>query len=1150
MAMHANKPALPAGPLGGQPSPMTSLHRAVTSSPLPGMGQPNTPQAQGGNPYAQAVQGAGVGAPATAAGIMQAAQKTAEAPREGSLLSRMAVLSPGGRSPVAVDPALGDARHWVSDGSVVKNAHALEPRRPATGVSAPHTPGPVLQMRARSLFKAASMPMGPATAMPPAPPPPPMPTDAGQAGMLPPGAGTPPPTPGAAPPGGDPMAAGGAAPPQDPMAPQDPAAAGGQPPPTLDGTVPPMGMPPTPPLPANPRVNPPRQATPQDFQRRQDLNTLLSMDQQVQPENTAGDMQPDLLAMGSKSADSISAYWDSANLFDRLTAHFAAACKVADVEKQAAQDNGEDQHTLRRSSTGESKGLTYQHKPDHYAQGQDAWASVSGYFKGGEKKKPNPFIGKHAADGGGTSFSRILDSLGMAQLPDGTLQDVTRVRRSFTKAASCGDELAFKHYKSLGHSDEEADRLAGQPLSEQEKTAMNDWYANGGGGPTGKPRQRPAVDYGERLKRLRARRGEQPPEHDDIGSFSTTFKYAGDGARREGESREAWLARLALPQEQFKEAAAPFAGKSTMPIVKPGFSLKPTPPAAPYSPGAGKLKMKSNVLKPLPLPTRPASIGAGETPKLAEDMEKEAAMPKISFGKGWSPTWFNFLGGGAKAVPKVAPRVMPKVPPRTVPGAGFTMSNGPSMGSARPGTFAPPPAATPHPAMSAANVMVGGARAVNRNVIKPTMAALADPRMRSSIKRTGAGYVAGGFSGTPEEGEGVNVPWLGNVGFDHGRALMGAMAFNPALNRMAGRGNAMQRAVGVPMNAFRYNVAGSFAGSAADTVAGQMGFDTGGAGERWGGHLGTAAGLSRGVGNAVGRTPFPANGVGNIGHFAARAAQPAMTSMRRFGTNTGKAMGDFSRHALAPSWQAGTAPLRFMAQGVRAHAKPGGWVDNALGGMGVKALPTTARGWGANMFGNNAKSLPGFAGRMAGFGGLAGLGAGGVMHGLDAAKGHVKDTVQSAAVDTYKEMAPVIAGHATQVADQYLDSAGLLGPDGKVQAPPINFGGAAGQLGHGAMQMADQVFQRLGMDPSRMSTPQKISILGGMGLLGAGAATGNNTMMGLGGAGAAGGMAYGGQDSPLMQLLNRHQPRNEYMTQLQQTGQLPPNANPYGPSLQ
>jgi hypothetical protein len=78
--------------------------------------------------------------------------------------------------------------------------------------------------------------------------------------------------------------------------------------------------------------------------------------------------------------------------YDGLKAEDEA--KKGFLDKESAQDNSQPQ----RSSSGESKGLAYAHKPDHYAQGHDAWKSVSGYFKGGSKIKsePNPFTGEHA----------------------------------------------------------------------------------------------------------------------------------------------------------------------------------------------------------------------------------------------------------------------------------------------------------------------------------------------------------------------------------------------------------------------------------------------------------------------------------------------------------------------------------------------------------------------------------------------------------------------------------------------------------------------------------------------------------------------------------------------------------------------------------
>jgi hypothetical protein len=69
--------------------------------------------------------------------------------------------------------------------------------------------------------------------------------------------------------------------------------------------------------------------------------------------------------------------------------------------KRAGQDNSAPQ----RSSTGDSKGLTYAHKPDHYAQGPEAWASVTQYFKGGKYVKDEPDLQKGRHSGFGKSGS-------------------------------------------------------------------------------------------------------------------------------------------------------------------------------------------------------------------------------------------------------------------------------------------------------------------------------------------------------------------------------------------------------------------------------------------------------------------------------------------------------------------------------------------------------------------------------------------------------------------------------------------------------------------------------------------------------------------------------------------------------------------------
>lgn len=65
--------------------------------------------------------------------------------------------------------------------------------------------------------------------------------------------------------------------------------------------------------------------------------------------------------------------------------------KQAGLLKESAQDNSGKAVT----ATGEGTHLSYQHKPDHYMQGQEAWASVGNYLKHKPKEEPNPFAGRH-----------------------------------------------------------------------------------------------------------------------------------------------------------------------------------------------------------------------------------------------------------------------------------------------------------------------------------------------------------------------------------------------------------------------------------------------------------------------------------------------------------------------------------------------------------------------------------------------------------------------------------------------------------------------------------------------------------------------------------------------------------------------------------
>jgi hypothetical protein len=100
------------------------------------------------------------------------------------------------------------------------------------------------------------------------------------------------------------------------------------------------------------------------------------------------------------------------------------------AKKTAAQDNSKPQ----RSATGESEGLSYAHKPDHYMQGLPAWQSVGAYFKGGAKHKPNPFLGKHA---GLTPFARgFFERVDLMGLGDSHVRNaLPRIEAEYGKEA-------------------------------------------------------------------------------------------------------------------------------------------------------------------------------------------------------------------------------------------------------------------------------------------------------------------------------------------------------------------------------------------------------------------------------------------------------------------------------------------------------------------------------------------------------------------------------------------------------------------------------------------------------------------------------------------------------------------------------------------
>jgi hypothetical protein len=61
------------------------------------------------------------------------------------------------------------------------------------------------------------------------------------------------------------------------------------------------------------------------------------------------------------------------------------------VTKTGAQHHV-GKYTPNRSASGDSVGLSFNHKADNYALGQDAWAATSQYFKGPTSSRRSPTI--------------------------------------------------------------------------------------------------------------------------------------------------------------------------------------------------------------------------------------------------------------------------------------------------------------------------------------------------------------------------------------------------------------------------------------------------------------------------------------------------------------------------------------------------------------------------------------------------------------------------------------------------------------------------------------------------------------------------------------------------------------------------------------
>lgn len=174
-----------------------------------------------------------------------------------------------------------------------------------------------------------------------------------------------------------------------------------------------------------------------------------------------------------------------------------------------------------------------------------------------------------------------------------------------------------------------------------------------------------------------------------------------------------------------------------------------------------------------------------------------------------------------------------------------------------------------------------------------------------------------------------------------------------------------------------------------------------------------------------------------------------------------------------------------------------------LGRITSTISPRTAAGTtGVSRFFNYPVGLRSTAmntlGRRIGLGGLGVMGANEMIGGLER---RMLGGADRYLANNLPPLVDSLTQRAHQEGHQFLAEHGLLGQGGQ-----LSLGGAIGNP-------FDHVLRGIGLDPANLSGLQKLSILGGMGVLGGGLMSGHAGVAGLGGLAAAGGA--------LPQLLQR-----------------------------
>lgn len=233
---------------------------------------------------------------------------------------------------------------------------------------------------------------------------------------------------------------------------------------------------------------------------------------------------------------------------------------VDGLKKFASQDS-DGKYDTNKSSTGESTGLKFNYKEDHHAKGQEAWESVSSYFKGHSRRtsQPNPSLGKHAFD----KDAGLLQKLLGRTLPGG------RPMLPGFRAGAKGEVAALK---AGGPSPSTATTATfNHNAPETPSPAMTAGNSTLDGGMEGVRRTSPMLHHwlngGQRL-------------------WGTAGAAGAGVAGKEMAAADAWLEKLAAPLPGGAWNAVKSFGQKNLPGVFGG-AAKARPPIQPHLPGMG-----------------------------------------------------------------------------------------------------------------------------------------------------------------------------------------------------------------------------------------------------------------------------------------------------------------------------------------------------------------------------------------------------------------------------------------------------------------------------------------------------------------------------------------------------------------------------------